>query len=326
MTFLSPERLFLLLVVLVIAIAYVLLRLRSSRYALRFTNLELLRSVAPKTAGWRRHVLAAFTLLAMAALVVSLAQPTRASERAIEQSTVVLAIDTSLSMQAEDVSPSRLDVAREAAKDFVDVVPENVHVGIVGFDGTARLESRPTDDRAQTKDAIDALQLGPGTAIGDAIVLGVGALADSNAQLASNDSSQGAEDDSEPAAGRLVVMSDGETTTGRENDEAVGAAVEAGVAISTIAYGTDSGTVNVQGETISVPVNRDALADIATTSDGIFYEAATGAELGEVFENIGTAIEVETEQQDLALWFVGLGMALSVAAALGSLAWFSRLP
>ena len=325
MTFLSPERLFLLVVVVVIAIAYVLLRLRSSRYALRFTNLELLRSVAPKTAGWRRHVLAASTLLAMTALVVALAQPTRTRERAIEQSTVVLAIDTSLSMQAADVSPSRLDVARGAAKDFVDVVPENVHVGIVGFDGTARLESPPTDDRARTKDAIDALQLGPGTAIGDAIVLGVGVLAESNAQLASNDPSQGTEDESEPA-GRLVVMSDGETTTGRENDEAVGVAVDAGVAISTIAYGTDSGTVNVQGETIPVPVNREALADIATTSDGIFYEAATGAELGEVFENIGTAIEVETEQHDLALWFVGLGMALSVAAALGSLAWFSRLP
>lgn len=325
MTFLSPERLLLLILVGLLGLFYVVLRLRSSRYALRFTNLELLRSVAPRSAGWRRHVLAGFTLVALGALVIALAQPTRTYERASEQATIVLAIDTSLSMQADDVAPSRFEVAQEAARDFVDLVPEDVEIGIVGFDGTARLESPPTDDREQTKDAIAALELGPGTAIGDAIYLGLGALSDSESRLASVVTQTEAEDSAD-APGRLVLMSDGETTTGRENADAVDAAASAGVQISTIAYGTDEGVVQVQGDTVPVPVNRDALADIAAESDGSFYEAASGAELGEVFENVGTSIEVETDQQDLAMWFVALGLILSVAAAAGSLVWFSRLP
>ena len=188
----------------------------------------------------------------------------------------------------------------------------------------ARLESSPTAERAQSREAIEGLELGRGTAIGDAIFLGLGALSGSNARLASVES--GRAGDGEMPPGRLVVMSDGETTTGRENDEAVRAARDAGVEISTIAYGTDSGTVLVQGETIPVPVNRDALAQIASDSDGVFYEAASGEELSQVFEDIGTAIELDTVTEELSLWFVGLGMVLSALAAAGSLAWFSRLP
>ena len=227
-------------------------------------------------------------------------------------------------MQATDVEPSRLDVAKQAAAEFVDVVPDGVELGLVGFDGTARLESPPSSDREQTKRAIDSLELGRGTAIGDAIILGVGALSDSEARLASVGAGQS--DASEPPPGRLVIMSDGETTVGRENNDAVGVADDAGIEISTIAYGTDNGTVVVQGETIPVPVNRDALARIANDSNGTFYEAASGAELAEVFADIGTAIELDSVTEELSLWFVGFGMLFSALAAVGSLAWFSRLP
>jgi len=324
MSFLAPERLLLLILVGLLGLAYVLLRLRASRYALRFTNLELLRSVAPRAAGWRRHLLAGLSLVALAALVVALARPAQERELATERATIVLAIDTSLSMQATDVEPSRLDVAKQAATDFVDVVPEGVDVGIVAFDGTARLESRPSADRDETKQAIDTLELGRGTAIGDAIFLGLGALSDSDARLASIEA--GPEEESAMNPGRLVVMSDGETTAGRENADAVGAAREVGVEISTIAYGTDRGTVMVQGETIPVPVNRDALAQIANESNGVFYEAASGEELSQVFDDIGTAIELDTVTEELSLWFVAFGMAFSALAAVGSLVWFSRLP
>jgi Ca-activated chloride channel family protein len=324
MTFLAPERLLLLIVVGVLGLAYLGLRLRASRYALRFTNLELLRSVAPRTAGWRRHLLAAVSLLALAALVIALARPAQEREQAMERATIVLAIDTSLSMQATDVVPSRLDVAKRAASEFVAAVPDGVEVGIVAFDGTARLESAPTVERDRSARAIDSLELGPGTAIGDAIFLGLGTLSDSEAVLASVGPDEGGGADESP--GRLVVMSDGETTMGRENGDAVEAARDAGVEISAIAYGTDAGSVVVQGETIPVPVNRDALAEIASTSGGEFYEAASGEELSAVFQDIGTAIEVDTVTEELALWFVGLGAALSALAALGSLAWFSRLP
>ena len=321
MTFLAPERLLLLIAVGVLAIAYIALRLRASRYALRFTNLELLRSVAPRSAGWRRHLLAAASLLALSALVVALARPAYETDEATERATIVLAIDTSLSMEATDVPPSRLDVAKQAATEFVDLVPDGIEIGLVSFDGAARLESPADSDRERTKLAIEALELGPGTAIGDAIFLGLGALSDSEAVLASNDGAP-----TERPPGRLIVMSDGETTAGRENTDAIAAARERNVEISTIAYGTDSGTVVVQGDTIPVPVNRDALAEIATQSDGTFYEAATGEELATVFEDIGTAIELDTVTEELSLWFVALGTALSALAAVGSLAWFSRLP
>lgn len=323
MSFLAPERLLLLILVGALALAYVALRMRASRYALRFTNLELLRQVAPRTAGWRRHLLATVSLVGLAALVVALARPVLEQEQATERATIVLAIDTSLSMEATDVAPTRLDVAKRAASEFVDLVPEGVDVGIVGFDGTARLEAPPGADRERTKQAIAELELGRGTAIGDAIVLGLGALSDSDAVLASVESTDDADADTR---GRLVVMSDGETTAGRENAEAVAAAREAGVEVSTIAYGTASGTVDVQGETIPVPVNRDALAQIAADSSGTFYEAASGEELADVFEDIGTAIAVDTVTEELSLWFVALGMTLSALAAVGSLAWFSRLP
>ncbi|MFM8861617.1 MAG: VWA domain-containing protein [Acidimicrobiia bacterium] len=177
-TFLSPWRLLLLGLVVVLGIVYVLFQRRRARYAVRFTNLELLESVAPRRPGWRRHVAAVVQLVALAVLIVALAQPVHDIKVPRERATVILALDVSLSMEATDVRPSRIEAAKSAAISFLDDVPPQVNVGLVTFAGSARIRVTPTTDRDAVRVAIEDVPLADGTAIGDAIDASLDALAD----------------------------------------------------------------------------------------------------------------------------------------------------
>jgi len=314
-TFLSGARLWLLLVVAGLAAAYVAMQFRRKEYAVRFTNLALLDSIAPKRPGWRRHVPATAFVLAMIALVAAFAQPTRSVKVPRERATVVMAIDVSLSMEATDVSPSRIAAAQEAAKSFVDLVPPRLNLGLVAFSGTAQVLVSPTTDHDLLKRNIDTLQLGPRTAVGEAIFASLGAIA-----------SVPTEQGQAPAPARIVLMSDGETTVGRANDVAQAAAVEAKVPVSTIAFGSDAGFVTVEGRRIPVPVNRPALAQIADATGGKAFEAATAKELRRVYADIGSSIGYRTEQREVTSWLVGVALVFALAAAAGSLLWTPRLP
>jgi Ca-activated chloride channel family protein len=315
LTFLSRSRLWFLLVVAALIAAYVVMQLRRKEYAVRFTNLNLLDSIAPKRPTWRRHVPAAAFVLAMIALVTAFAQPARPVKVPRERATVVMAIDVSLSMEATDVSPNRLVAAQEAAKSFVDIVPGRLNIGLVAFSGAAQVLVSPTTDHALLKRGIDTLQLGPRTAIGEAVFASLAAIA-----------SVPTEPGQAPAPGRIVLMSDGETTVGRDNAAATKAASDAKVQVSTIAFGTDDGTVEVEGRSIPVPVNRDALAQIADGTGGKAFEATTAKELRRVYDNIGSSIGYRTEQREVTSWLVGIALAFALAAAAGSLLWTSRLP
>lgn len=315
LTFLSRSRLWFLIIVAALIAAYVVMQLRRKEYAVRFTNLNLLASVAPKRPTWRRHVPAAAFVLSMIALVTAFAQPARPVKIPRERATVVMAIDVSLSMEATDVQPNRLVAAQEAAKSFVDIVPGRLNIGLVAFSGTAQVLVSPTTDHALLKRGIDTLQLGPRTAIGEAVFASLAAI-----------QSVPTEPGQAPAPGRIVLMSDGETTVGRANDLATKAASDAKVQVSTIAFGTDNGTVEVEGRSIPVPVNHDALAQIAEGTGGKAFEAATAKELRRVYENIGSSIGFRTEQREVTSWLVGIALAFALAAAAGSLLWTSRLP
>ncbi len=316
MTFLSPAFLWLFVAVAALAAAYVALQFGRRRYAVRFTNLALLETVAPSRPGWRRHLTAAAFLVGTAALVLAMARPSRAEQVPRERATVVMAIDTSLSMEATDVEPSRLVAAQDAAVVFLDQLPDSINVGLVTFDGFAVVAVPPTTDRNLVRRAIGGLELGEGTAIGEAVFASLDAL----------DQVPEAAEDDEPVPGRIVLMSDGETTVGRPNQNAVEAADAAGVEVSTIAFGTDDGVVDIGGQDVPVPVNEAALEDIAQDTGGSFFTAASEAELAEVYADIGTSVGFETEQREITRWFVGAALvALLVAAAL-SLAWFARLP
>jgi Ca-activated chloride channel family protein len=312
--FLSPERFALLVVPLLFAALYLVRQRRRRAYVVRFTDPELIDTVAPRRPGLRRHLVAAVYLVACALLVVASARPALATEVPNEP-TVVLAFDTSLSMEATDVSPSRIVAARDAAHRFMEVVPAGVRVGLVAFDQTARVVIPPTTSKTVLDRAIDRLSLGEGTAIGEAIYTSLDVLASD------------APKDAEPlGAGSIVLMSDGDTTMGRPDDQAAREAKSRGVKVSTIAFGTDHGTVTVGFMPVPVPVDREALRKIAETTGGMAFEADSAEKIVSVFEDIGHGVGTRTEPREIT---DGLALAALVAAAVaaaGSLAWFSRLP
>ncbi len=315
MTYLSAGRLWLLLAVAALVAAYVVSQFRRKQYAVRFSNLALLETVAPRRPGWRRHVPAAAFLLALTALVVAYARPARDVKVPRERATIIMAIDVSLSMQATDVTPTRFRAAKEAATSFVDLVPNKLNVGLVAFSGTAQVMVSPTTDHELVKRSINALELGPATAVGEAVFAGLSSI-----------KGMPSEPGQPPAPARMVLLSDGETTVGRPNDLAARAAVEAHVPISTIAFGTDEGTVFVEGNAVRVPVNKEALQRLAEMTEGRAFEAASGEELKEVYNDIGSSVGYRVEHREVTSWFVGLALLCALAAAAFSLLWFSRLP
>lgn len=317
MTFLDPLRLWLLVGVALLAAGYVALQVRRRTYAVRFTNLDLLDAVAPRRPGWRRHVPAALFLVALALMTVAWARPSRETRVPRERATIMMAIDTSLSMQATDVAPNRLEAAQRAALDFVDLLPPKLNVGLVTFNGNATIRVPPTTDRELLRASIQDLRLGERTAIGEAIFASLDAI-----------EQVPADDEGTPAPARIVLMSDGSTTDGRPNEVAVAAAKEVGVPVSTIAFGTDEGTIEIPEEPVPVPVpvDRVALEQIAVDTEGQFYEAATGEQLTQVYEDIGSSIGYTTEEREVTTWFVGAALVTLFLTAGLSLAWFSRLP
>ncbi len=323
--FLAPWRLILLALPIALALGYLLLQARRRRYALRFTTIDLLDQVAPDRPGWRRHLPAMGLVAAVVVATLAFARPVVAGETLESVQMVVLAIDTSLSMQADDVAPSRVEAAREAAGVFLDSVPEGVAVGVLGFDGVARQLIAPTTRlesvRRVIDSAIDQGELGEGTAIGEAVFLGIDAIESSSLPREEDARAQ------DEAVGTIVVLSDGETTMGRSNDDAAAAARAAGIPVHTIAFGTDRGTiVDPYGEVVPVPVNVAALEDLARKADGKSLTAATAEELAQVYEDLGKSVQVEVEQVEVGDWFAGAAVALLCLAGVGSLAWFGRLP
>ncbi len=191
-----------------------------------------------------------------------------------------------------------------------------MNVGLVQFAGTALVAVAPTTDHGDVLRAIDDLELGEGTAIGEAIFAGLEALS----------TVPEADDPDEAVPATLVVLSDGETTVGRSNQDAVAAAQEAEIPVSTIAFGTDSGVISIEGEIVPVPPNVDALAEIADETDGVSFAAEDEGDLAAAYDDLGSSIGYETEQREISEWFVGAALVALLAAAVLSLWWFARLP
>ncbi|MGA3524323.1 VWA domain-containing protein [Melissospora conviva] len=312
--FLQPWWLLTLLPVLALAAAYVWRQLHRQAYAVRFTNVDLLRTVAPKGIGWRRHVPAVALLLGLLVLATGLGRPSVDTRQPLERATVMLAIDVSLSMQAEDVAPTRLEAAQEAAKQFVAELPESYNVGLVSFAKSANVLVAPTKDRFAVTSAIDGLTLAESTATGEAVFTCLEAI-----RMVPADGAEGI-----PPA-RVVLLSDGYRTAGRSVEEAASAASAAHVPVSTIAFGTDGGTVDISGQLQPVPVDRPALAALAESTEGFFYEAETVSELKQVYQDMGSSIGYRTEPREITQWYAGGALLLLLAAGAASLVWTSRL-
>jgi Ca-activated chloride channel family protein len=317
MSFQSPVWLLALLVIAALVAFYVVLQLRRKAYAARFTNVALLGSIVPKRPGWRRHLAFAVVALGLATLVISLAVPSTKVRVPRERATVVMAVDVSLSMQAKDIEPDRFRAMQKAAKEFVDVLPGRINLGLVSFAGTATNLVPPTTDRAQVVNAIDHLDLAESTAIGEAIFTSLTAIENFQSTIDT------ATEDVPPA--RIVLLSDGYNTVGRADTQAIDAARAAGVPVSTIAFGTDYGTLDLEGETVPVPVDRTTLKAIADDTGGSYSEAASAAELEQVYADLGSQIGYTTEPKDVSYWFVRGGVLLALIGACLSLFWTNRL-
>jgi Ca-activated chloride channel homolog len=352
MTFLAPLLLLGLLLVPVLVGLYAWAQRRRSRYAVRFTNLDLLANIAPRRPAWRRHVPPAIYLAAVAALVLGLARPTMVVAVPREDATVVLAMDVSGSMKATDVAPSRLAAAREAARSFIDQLPEGVRVGIVAFATRPVTLVQPTTDRAQLDAALDGLQALDGTAMGDALmqvldlaeVIQAGdaaaegdvGTADGATPSPSADPSAAPDSAVDQPTGEPVVaailLSDGANSVGEtEPLAAAERGASLGVPIYTIALGTAEGQVEVQDETgqpvvIDVPPDRTTLAQIAEITGATAFDAPTADDLSAVYANLQSRVGYTNEEQEITSWFAAGALVLVVVAAGLSAVWFGRLP
>jgi Ca-activated chloride channel homolog len=359
MTFADPILLLGLLLVPVTLVVYRLIQRRRSRYVVRFTNVELLGNLVPRTPAWRRHVPPAFYLVAMAALVVALARPSMAVAVPRNEATIILTMDVSGSMTAVDVEPSRLAAAQRAGSAFIDQLPAGFKVGLVAFSTEPRIVVEPTTDRATLHDALNNLQARGGTALGDAITTSLEAAG----LDPSSTSTTGAGPSTSPSSGSpaspapsgsaapggssspsaspgtgtkpivaTVLLSDGANSTGRlEPIPAAEQAAALGVPVYTIALGTADGTVTVpddQGQlhTLNVPPDTDTLAAIAETTGGRYFEAPTAQDLAQIYESLGTKIGYTTETREVTQWFAAAGLLLVVVGAGLAAHWFNRFP
>jgi Ca-activated chloride channel family protein len=333
MSFASPELLLGLLLVPIALIGYLFVQRRRSRYAVRFTNVDLLSNLVPRSPGWRRHL----------PPVLGLARPSMVLAVPREEATIMLTMDVSRSMRATDVDPNRLTAAQQAATDFVDRLPEQFRIGLVAFSTEARLVVEPTTDRAEIREALASLRADGGTAMGDAIDLALDASGavpeatptpEASAEpepSAEPDPSASPEADAVPVVAE-VVLSDGANSTGTlEPIEAAQRAAELGVPIYTIALGTNEGTVDVPNplgmlESMPVPPDPETLATIAEMTGGRFFEAPTAEELTAIYESLGSKVGYVEEEQEVTQLFAAAGLLFVLVGGALAAHWFNRFP
>lgn len=282
--------------------------------AVRFANTALLSQLVPKIPSWRRHVPPALLGVALMVVSVGMAKPAIDTDEPNERATIIIALDISLSMMADDVEPNRLEAAQTAAADFVEDLPEEYNIGLVSYAGHASVTVSPTTEHERVTTAIHGLQLAEATAIGDAIFASLQAIQQSPP-----------DDSGELAPAHILLMSDGTQTAGRSWEEASATAAEAMVPVSTVAFGTDQGLIELDGQRVPVPPDWDAMSEIAEATQGSFYEAASVEELRSVYEDMGTSVGYQTVVQELWRWFMAVAGLLIMGAISLSLLWGSRI-
>ncbi|RMB60314.1 VWA domain-containing protein [Tessaracoccus antarcticus] len=311
--FLRPERLWGLAVIPLIGALYLLLAGKQVRTTLS----NRLRLVIPKDAAWKRHGAVLLALMSLASLVIAWAMPTDFTNQPRDRASIVVAIDVSWSMEATDIEPNRLEAAKDSAQQFVKSLPERFNVALVTFAGTANVVVPPTVDRGVVDRALEALELAPSTATGEGIYTSLEAL-----KLVPPDPKN--PDSVAPAA--IVLLADGATNLGRSSSGAAEVAKEKGVPIYTIAYGTQNGYVESNGQRQRVAVDHYELSEIARRSGGKKFSAESASELSEIYKAIRSDIGYEKVPAEVTDRYAGLALIFAVLAALGVISLGARWP
>jgi Ca-activated chloride channel family protein len=358
MIFFWPFMLWLLLLLPVLVLLYILVLRRKKRGAVRFANLAMVKAAMGKSIGWRRHVPPALLLVALAVLIVATARPAAEITLNAARSTVILAMDISGSMGAEDVAPNRLVASQEAAKRFIADQPSTVEIGIVAFASVALLVQSPTTDREPLYAAIDNFELRRGTAVGSGILTslrtifpdvnfyrgiagGEGGLTNPAPRLGSSPT-----DTSDPFIVNengnrieytpvepgsydnaiIILLTDGATTAGPDPLAAGELAADFGVRVFTVAFGSKEGSiVNFAGRTMRAELDATTLQEIAKKTEGEYFEATSSDELARVYSTMTTKFVGQKEEAEIAFIFAGIGALLAMFAAFLSLWWFGRV-
>jgi Ca-activated chloride channel family protein len=314
--------LFFLVVLGVVALYIVVQRARQKR-VLRFANMELLESVAPKRPTRWRHLSAILMILSLTLFTVAMAGPTHDIRIPRNRAVVMLVIDVSQSMRATDVAPSRLVAAQEAAKQFAEQLTPGINLGLIAYAGTATVLVQPTVNRDATTAAIDKLQLADRTATGEGIFTALQAIATVGAVIGGGDT---------PPPARIVLMSDGKETVPSNPTNPKGAytaartAHDQGVPISTVSFGTQYGYVEINDQRQPVPVDDEMLRKIAEYSGGESYTASSLEQLKDVFTSLQEQIGYETQKGDASAAWLRLGALVLALAAVAALLINRRLP
>jgi Ca-activated chloride channel family protein len=333
-----------------LAVAYWWMVRRRTKAAVRYASLDLVRPALGQAARWRRHVPPLLFLIAITSLAVGLARPeTRMTLPSVHQ-TVILAVDVSLSMSADDVDPNRLTAAQVAAKQFVEDRPSDLRVGLVAFGGNAIVVQQPTSNREELLEAIDRFQLQRGTATGSALYAALATLLpdagiDLQAlefkwenvrnprdagQFALKKPAMAPADPVPPGSyghGSIILMSDGKSTIGPAPLDAARVVAERGVKVFTVGFGTPEGAmVRGDGWSLFVKLDEETLKSIADITKGGYFRASTADELKKAYRDLNTRLVLERKDVELTFFFVALSALLLVASAALSLVWFGRAP
>ena len=340
MTFLSPEFLWLLGALPAAVVLYFAILKRRKQAALRFANLAMVKDALGTSLRWRRHVPPALMLLALATMLLAVARPAAVITLPSQHETVILAIDVSGSMRANDVEPTRIEAAQAAARAFVHAQPRSTRIGIVAFAGGAALVQAPTNNRTDIVTAIDQLQLQHATAIGSGILASLKAIfPDSEFEVrpprmqhAAAGGTRSAKPDFQPVppgsygSAAIVLLTDGQTTTGPDPVEAARLAAQRGVRVFTVGVGTPNGQIITgEGWSMRVRLDEEPLKVIADLTRAEYFYAGTATDLKKIYQSLRSKLVMEKRETEITSLFSALAAIAVLLSATLSLLWFNRV-
>jgi Ca-activated chloride channel family protein len=323
--------LWLLLVLPAIVGLYVWMQTRRRRYALRYASVSLVQQAVGKGPGFRRHIPAALYVLAMAALIIALARPQATIPVPSNSGTIILSIDVSGSMFAEDVEPNRMEATKDAAREFVEKQPEGVKIGVVSFSDFGALVAPPDEDRKQALEAIRRLRPQRGTNIGAGLSVALDAIYEDQAAADVPVTNNPAPTptplagDAPPAS--IVLVSDGQSNTGPDPLDIANEAAKAGIKVYTVGIGTEEGTVlQIQGRNVFTRLDETTLRGMAEATGGRYFNAQNEGDLRQIYDDLSRERVLEDKETEVTFAFAAAALVFSMLAGGLGLAWFSRLP